>query len=352
MIPGMADLVAGVQRNCNIADARHAREVTLCTYLLGMREFYRWEHDIPYGVAPPRADVGRWISEREALWDEIAEQDFDRLRIGTADYDPFDAVTVNAALAGTGLVYGGGIGRFGKPHFFLARLAREERRSGAHLLICDCEYARDITAMPAALQNTTIVIRREALRQWLWEKAEGWSVKRQEGVLKAVLDAYDFDADPARAIERMTDAETETLILHEEGEYKAGQLLGPAWAAMMAGFNKKRPELLARAVRDNLADCLVTLPTLIEREAWASLSLWFASFEGMRRELFPSLVVALSKVGAPQGLPSVAGGTAIGEVKALLVEGKCHWLAVARKLTVLDQTAIEEHSHSLSGLAL
>jgi hypothetical protein len=65
-----AALVGTVQRNCDIADARHAREVTLCTYLLGMREFFRWEHDIPYGVAPPREDVGRWISAREALWEE------------------------------------------------------------------------------------------------------------------------------------------------------------------------------------------------------------------------------------------------------------------------------------------
>lgn len=38
-------LVQSVQRNCHVADARHAREMTLCNYLLEMREFYRWEHD-------------------------------------------------------------------------------------------------------------------------------------------------------------------------------------------------------------------------------------------------------------------------------------------------------------------
>ena len=40
-------LVQSVQRNCHIADARHAREMTLCNYLLEMREFYRWEHEVP-----------------------------------------------------------------------------------------------------------------------------------------------------------------------------------------------------------------------------------------------------------------------------------------------------------------
>ena len=41
MIAGMAALVQAVQTNCDIADARHARDVSLCTYLLGMREFFR-----------------------------------------------------------------------------------------------------------------------------------------------------------------------------------------------------------------------------------------------------------------------------------------------------------------------
>ena len=343
MIPGMAQLVGTVQRNCNIADARHARDVTLCTYLLGMREFYRWEHDIPYGVAPPRTEVGRWISEREALWEEIADHEFAALSIAGREFDPFDAPAINLALSGTGLVYGGGIGRFGKPHFFLARLAREERRGGAHLLICDCEYARDITAMPAALQNDTIVVRREALRQWLWEKAEGWSVKRQEGTLKRALDAYAFDTDPSRAIELMTDAETETLTLHEEGEHRAGTLLGPEWGVMLAGFDRKRPELLARAVRDNLADCLITLPTLIERQAWPSLQLWFAGFDGMRRELFPALVAEAEKVGA--------GGTAPG-LRDLVARGQDHWLKVARRLLQLDQTEVEQLSHRTETIAL
>ena len=342
-VPNMAELVLTVQRNCDIADARHAREVTLCTYLLGMREFYRWEHDIPYGTAPPRADVGRWISEREALWEQIADDDFAPVVLDGVAHDPFDAPAINRALSDSGLVYGGGVGRFGKPHFFLGQLARQERRGEAHLLVCGCEYARDISAMPAALQRDTIVVRREALRQWLWERAEGWSVKRQDGQLKEALIAYGFDADPAAAIERMTEAETETLALHEEGEFRAGQLLGPAWGAMMTRFTKKRPELLARAVRDNLADCLVTLPTLIERQAWASLQLWFAGFDGMRRELFPALVATSATVGA--------GGTAPALHEAVQ-NGQQHWLRLARRLLELDEAAIEQLSMNMGDASL
>jgi hypothetical protein len=185
MIAGMAELIGAVQTNCDIADARHARDVSLCTYLLGMREFYRWEHQLPFGVTPPREAVGRWIAEREARWEGIADHDFIPLPVAGREYDPFAADAVNDALAGSGLVYGAGIGRFRKPHFFLGELDRDERRGEARLLVCGCEYARDVAAIPAASQGDTVIVRREALRQWLWEKADGWNVKQQDGALKS-----------------------------------------------------------------------------------------------------------------------------------------------------------------------
>ncbi len=80
------------------------------------------------------------------------------------------------------------------------------------------------------------------------------------------------------------------MILHEIGEGLAERLLGRDWKDMIASFTRKRPEILARAVRDNLADCLSTLPGLIERDAQCSLHFYFANFEGMRRTLFPRLV--------------------------------------------------------------
>jgi len=339
MIAGMAALVSAVQTNCDIADARHARDVSLCTYLLGMREFYRWEHELPYGVTPPREDVGRWIAEREARWELIAEDDFVALPVAGREFDPFAAPEVNAALAGSGLVYGAGLGRFRKPHFFLGRLARDERRGEARLLVCGCEYARDVSAIPAASQGSTLIVRREALRQWLWEKAEGWNVKQQDGALKSALLAYGFDADPQAAIERMTEGEIETLVLHEEGELAAGHMLGGAWPRMLDGFAGKRAELLARAVRDNLADCLVTLPGLLQRNQADSLHFWFSTFDGVRRELFPCLVAAY------------VGGD-VAALAAAAAAGRDHFAELGRRLPGMQESAIEALSHELATVAL
>jgi hypothetical protein len=347
MIAGMAALVNAVQTNCDIADARHARNVSLCTYLLGMREFFRWEHELPYGVSPPRDEVGRWIAEREERWEQIINEDFVVVPVAGHDFDPFAAEKVNAALAGSGLVYGAGVGRFHKPHFFLGRLARDEQRGEARLLVCDCEYARDVSAIPAASQGATVIVRREALRQWLWEKAEGWNVKQQDGALKVALIAYGFDVDPQAAIERMTDGEIETLVLHEEGEIAAGRLLGSGWPEKLAGFRCKRAELLARAVRDNLADCLVTLPGLLQRGASDSLNslhFWFSTFDGMRREMFPSLVENYATKGVG------AGGTAILRVNA--EAGRDHFTALGLRLLDMDEAAIEALSGEPAAIAL
>ncbi len=343
-------LVEAVQRNCHVTDARFARGMTLCTYLLEMREFFRWEYGIPLGEAPPRSEVGPWLTQREALWESLEAAGFENVPVGDANYEPFDSTAINRVLLPQGLIYGAGIGRFHKPHFFLGQLRHElsdvpprshslaaphggastplgrpdgSRDNGANVLVCGCEYARDLTAIPAALQGNTIVVRQEALRQWLWEKAEAWQLKKQPGAMQAALAAYGYFDDPTAALEAMTQAETETLILHEQGEHRAGQTLGPGWEVMLSGLKKRRGEILLRAVRDNWADCLTTLPQLIERNADASLHFWFSNFEGMRRELFPALVAAYvdwTGSGGP------AGDSALAETAA---RGAAHWGEVA-----------------------
>ena len=322
-------LVHSVQRNCHIADARHAREMTMCNYLLEMREFYRWEHEVPLARSLSRHELGSWISEREALWDGLQSDELEPLRLDGQSYDAFDVDAINAALVPQGLVYGGGYGRFGKPHFFLAQLERHEQRQGLRLFVSGCEYARDISAAPAALLDGTVFLRQDALRRWLWEKVEIWGVRKAGGALKSALECYGFAADAEQGLERMVEREAETLILHELGEAMAEPLLGAAWRELVASFTGRRAEILARAVRDNLADCLSTVPRLVERNADCSIHFYFASFEGIRSALFPLLAQAY------------AGWRATGNADALraaALAGSAHWHEAALRLLRLHQS--------------
>ncbi len=329
----LVPFVGAVRRNCHITDARHAREMTMCNYLLEMREFYRWEHGLPFGAEMRRTNVGAWLAAREALWEELADEDFGELPFGAARYDAFAIEAVNLELVPYGLYYGAGIGRFGKPHFFLARLHAESMRDGVRVLVCDREYARDMSTVPAALQRNTVVVRREALRRWLWERAEAWEMKRHAGSLQDALDAYGFVSDAAGAIERMMADATETLVLHELGEHAAGVQLGSAWEEMLAACRSKRAELLARAVRDNLADCLSTLPALLSCDARDALQLWFSNFSGMRLALFPRLLAAYA-------IWHRSGDA--GALDVAIEQGRGHWREVAgRMLDVFAQRGSE-----------
>jgi hypothetical protein len=323
-------LVEAVQTNCNISDARHARDLTLCTYLLEMREFFRWERGKPYSEQLARAEVGGWIASREALWETLEDAEFLTVPVMEAEFEPYDAAAINDVLTAHGIVYGAGIGRFGKPQFFLGRLEREEHRDGAHILVTEREYARDLSPFPAALRGQTIYVRRESLRRWLWEKIEAWRVRKPGGPFQEALAAYRFDADAPSAIERIVDAESETLILHELGEFAAAKMLGAEWEAMCGGIAARRAELLARATRDNLADCLVTLPSLVERNACASIHFWFSNFDGMRREVFPRLADAYA------AWRDGDRGRALG---AAILAGRVHWQAICEQLLALSRDA-------------
>lgn len=327
-------IVDAVQTNCHITDARHAQDMTMCIFLLEMRQYYRWEYDIPYADNLPKDDLGVWLNEREQLWHTLEEQSYLAVPLASAAVDPFEAESINRELVPEGFVYSAGFGRFRRPHFFLGRLHRAEQREGFKILVADCEYARDLIAPPAALQGKTIYIRREAVKSFLWGKVEEWGWKQQDNALGRALATYNFTQHPDAELERMTETESEAMILHELGEGQAGHALGDdAWNDMLVTCNRHRPELYARAVRDNLADCLVTLPTLMERAAFPSLHFYFANFEGMRKKLFPLLVSAYQLW---------AQGRNIAPLKAAVKRGQEHWLNIAREMITVQRAGAAE----------
>jgi hypothetical protein len=287
--PAFASLRHAVQCNCHISDARHAGDYSLCIYLLKMREYYRWERGIGLTETLPRDEVGSWLSEREALWDDLAEAAFAPLPVYRQRIAPFDEADINARLRPHGLIYGSGLGAGGKPLFFLGTLLSAEQRDGLEVIVVADEHARDLAAPPAMLRDGTITVRRESLRRVLWERIEAWQWRQRDPRLGALLDGYGFSDDPDGALERMTEHEIETVVLHELGEARAGTRLGPDWERMLLELGRSKGEAYARAVRDHVADCLVTLPILLERDDRAALAFYLASLDGPRKALFPRL---------------------------------------------------------------
>lgn len=288
----LGELVSTVQRNCHISDAQYAGEYTLCVFLLKMREFYRWEHRIPFAGVLPSEEIGRWMQERERMWETLETRPFESLALPGLQVDPFDTATINRALLPQGHVYSAGIGRFNKPHFFLGALQHSEQREGVTIHVSRREYARDLVAPPAMMLDNIIYLRQESLRRFLWERIEEWRLNNKNEAMSRAIADYGFDDDLDAALDRMTEAETESVVLHELGEAFADRRLGPAWPEMLAALARSKAEIQVRAVRDLLADCLSTLPGLIARNLGSALHFYFANFTDMRRQLFPEAMRA------------------------------------------------------------
>jgi hypothetical protein len=339
MMRNLPQLASVVQHNCDISDAGYAGDYGLCTFLLKMREYYRWENELPFSHALPRDELGDWLHAREQLWDRIEADAFVPLPLARGALDPLDADAANHELLPLGCVYSAGYGRFHKPVFFLGKLLRAEQRAGFTILISSCEYARELAAPPAMLQGRTIFVRLESVRRYLWEKIEEWQLRKQDNAMARALAGYGFSADSDAALQHMAGNEMETMILHELGEAMAGELLGPAWGEMALSVARSRAEPVARAVRDLLADCLSTLPVLLERADWPALHFHFATFDALRRQLFPQALAAYEQF--------VRDGD-LGPLHQVVQEGKSRWLATAQGILALNPAAREVAMASLS----
>jgi hypothetical protein len=292
MKDSLHQLCCAVQRNCHISDARHGTDYGLCTYLLKMREYYRWENGLDYRASLANESVGDWLTAREALWESLSEDDFVQLPLNNQVYDPFDVEAINHFLEPLGFVYSAGYGAKSKPLFFLGHLERREQPKGFSVWVSGRELARDLSAPAAMCQGDQIYIRQESFRRMLWEKFENWRWQRADNALGRAFAHYDFEQQLEVSLDQMVEKELDVVLLHEQGEYLAGKELGVEWHEMLSGLGHSPAELMARAVRDHWADCQVTLPTLIQNRDEASLHFYIGGLTGMRKSIFPSLSAA------------------------------------------------------------
>jgi hypothetical protein len=331
MLDQLTDITDAVQRNCDIADAHHAQDYTLCIYLLKMREYFRWEMNIPLRNNPEQETLSRWITAREAHWDEIMEDSLTPLPLANRSFDPFASEAINQQLAPFGVIYSGGYSALLKPSFFLADLLREEQHGDFHVYYTGRERARDLIAPPGMLQGTNIFVRQDAVRRFVNERWEEWQWHKRDDALGKAFKSYQFDTDPS-GLDRMTDIESRTVALHELGEARAGITLDDGWNEMLVELGRSRAELVARAARDHLADCLSTLPALIATNNTASLAFYFSNLSGIRREIFPQLNDAF-KFWLAEGK--------LAPLSYITKAGRKHWQRITERMLDRYRTAPE-----------
>ncbi|MEN8167337.1 MAG: Sfum_1244 family protein [Pseudomonadota bacterium] len=328
MNTSLQQLCEAVQRNCHISDARQGADYGLCTYLMKMREYFRWEQGLGFDVSLPREEVGDWLTEREALWNSLADKELVHLPLADERFDPFEVDAINAELEPLGLVYSAGYGVKNKPLFFLGHLERREQPGTVSVWVSGRELARDLTAPAAMNQGERIFIRRESFRRLLWEKLESWRWHRPDNALGRAFACYDFENALESSLDAMVEQELNAVLLHEQGEYQVSCEVGDRWNQLLLDLGYTPAELMARAIRDHWADCRVTLPELIRQSDAASIHFYVGGLSGMRKSLFPKLQQAYeqwSESGDWQLLEQVA------------LQGRNHWSGLAHELLDLHE---------------
>ncbi len=285
-------IVQQVQHNCDISDANHAVNYTLCIYLLKMREYYRWIHALDFSDDFDSSAMSQWLRDKEETWDQVIDEPYRPLDIHQQQFDAFDNRAINNELTQHDLFYHAGIGGKGIQHFFVADKVDRFHDNEIEITITGQEYARDLTAPPAMSTQSEIIVRQESLKRMCWERYQEWHWNQYDNPMGKALAFYPFDESIAQALQQMVETEQNTLIQHELGEMQVSREFGKAWSGMMLGLLGSKAELLARAVRDHLADSLTTLPWLIEQDNPAALHFYFANLTYMRKELFPSAIEA------------------------------------------------------------
>lgn len=296
-------ITSQVKHNCNISDAKFWGNYLPCGLLMRMRDLYRIEKGLKPWDVVGREEIGEWIENREALWEQLEGREYKSILIENVAYDPFDSEGINSVINRQGLLYGAGYGNMLKPMFLLANLYETSGIESYDIHIAGNELARDLSTSPAMIQGSSVVARRQTMTFFLWDKYEEMKAQKCEGTLYHAFSEYGIKKDTGAELsadqieEKLASIATEelsTIIYHEFGEATERRVFGSWWKDLIMKLPYSRAELFLRALKDILSDTCSKgmLAHIIKNRKAGSLYFYAALLGGMRRVLFPEIITA------------------------------------------------------------
>ncbi len=287
-------LVRQVRRNCTVSDARFAGSYSVCGLAMRLRDLYKWEHSLPPYEEHDASQVLAWIGQKEALWDNLQHIDFEDLVIDGQTFDPFDTESINPLIAPRNLFYSAGYAHSLKPSFLLAAVGTKTIVNGHSVVFLSSELARDLLTLPALVQDRTILIRQAAIGLYVWDQILYLNRSGRpfyEFALAACGLSPQAAGSPKHCLPKVAAALQDTFLYHEIGELTDTCFDPGVWREIIAALPHTPVELLARTVKDMLADTGPegTLPHIVRTRHRAALGFYAAFLGGLGKQLFPEI---------------------------------------------------------------
>jgi hypothetical protein len=293
-----ASFLRTVKHNCDISDARDNGIYSICTLVLKLRNLYKWENGLEPWQEPDSPVLLDWIAAKEDYWETIQSEPFSRVSINGEEVDPFQLPIINGHLSSGNHLYGAGYGRSLKAVFFIAEVLEDRLVEGCQAMILGKEKARELSSPFAMLQDGVIYIRKEPMRFFFWDQIQEVNASSRIAMQQALacygLSNGACSSDRQKLIEMfdtIIDQELEIFIYHEVGESQKNSLNSKVLKKIISAFPGSALELVARAVKDILADTHPNglLGHILAREKKSSLGFYVSFLDGMRKHLFPEI---------------------------------------------------------------
>jgi uncharacterized protein DUF6866 len=281
-----------ILHNCDISDAAHAGIYSVCTLALRLRDLFKWEKGLaPWEENEPK-DTLEWIGEKEDKWEAIEETDFIPVSINGQTFDPFETEAINAVLMAHNLYYGAGYAHGLKPTFFLAVCEKSEKIHGITVHWLGREIARDLLTIPALTQDNSILYREQCARMFFWDQILYIHKSGRPALEFALKTCGIEDTHPSTikvGFDKVFDTQVKGYIHHEVGEIKDTGFDRIIWREVISEFPHTPVEIIARVVKDVLADTnpYGTLPQIMKEKNATALGFYMAFRGSMAKVLFP-----------------------------------------------------------------
>jgi len=358
----LESIVRQVKRNCRISDSHHAGLYSVCGLAMRLRDLYKWERDLNPWVEEEPGTVLEWIGEKEEEWDDLADEAFGKITISGREYGPLDVDSINLALEPRGYYYGAGYTHSLKPSFFLAVLEGKKEMEGQPVFLLGHELARDLLTVPALAQNGHVIIRKAAARLFFWDQIF-YVQKSARPALRFALKEYGLEDDLKALrlhLESILEKEIDRYIYHELGEIKDRVFDGSIWREIISRFPHTPLELLARCIKDFLADANEqgTLTHILKNRKAGMLGFYVAFMGSLAKRIFPEISEAFQVFTVSREWEAVENGVSDAglvakgyaeEMCSIFMRGKersdMEWTAREMEKTLLEPLGLAKGSH-------